>query len=91
MVSSGRKVTFVDEFQTRYDVETDFGIIVFEHLEEHWEEMFDGRVFAENGGETTEIFSECSSDLRIWISHKFFDRREDFSQNNANRNQFTEP
>jgi hypothetical protein len=89
MVTSG-EVTFVDEFETRDDVETDFGIIVFEHLKEHWEEMFNSRVFAEDGCETTEIFSKCSSNLRIWISHKLLDRGENLSQNNVNRNQFTE-
>jgi hypothetical protein len=82
--------TSIDEFESADDVETDFRVVVFEHLEEHWEEMFDGCVFAEDGSETTEVFTKGSPDLRIRVANEFLDRNEDFVQNNRRRNQLAE-
>jgi len=71
--------TGIDEFELTDNVQTDLRIVVFEHLEEHWEEMLDSCIFAKDGGEATEVFAECGSDLRIGITNKFFDRTEDIA------------
>jgi hypothetical protein len=90
MIQVEGRGTLVDEFEFADDVETDFGVVVFEHLEEHWEEMFDGCVFAEDGGEATEVFTKGSPDLRIRVANEFLDRHENVVQYNRRRNQLAE-
>jgi len=82
--------TSIDEFELTDDVEADFRIVVFEHLEEHWQEMLDGCIFAKDGGEAAEVFAECGSDLRIGIINKFFDRTKDIPQDNLRMNELAE-
>jgi hypothetical protein len=80
-----RPLTLVDKLKLRYDVKTDVWELVFQHAQEHGQEMIyrpnrleiagRGRliilVLAQNRGQTTNLGTQSSADMLRRVRHEF--------------------
>lgn len=81
----------VDDLELRDDVESDFGELVLEKLEEEGEEVFDSRVVAEEGRETRDLARERGADVLGSVGREVADAGHDAVQDGVTVNELGEP
>lgn len=53
----------VDKFELGNDIESDVGEVVFEHLQEHWEKVIGGLIFAKDRCEAADLGAKCCTNM----------------------------
>lgn len=68
---------FVYQLQFRDDVETDIWEVVLEHVQEHWEQVCDCLVLAENWCEAADLSTKSCAHVLRRVSDELLDARHD--------------